>query len=67
MPRHFLRDDDLTPAEQAEVLDSPTRLKADPSAPHAARRQSVAAIFEKTPRAPGCRSRSASPSSAASR
>jgi ornithine carbamoyltransferase len=29
MPRHFLRDDDLTPAEQAEVLDLATAMKAD--------------------------------------
>ncbi len=28
-PRHFLRDDDLTPAEQAEVLDLADALKAD--------------------------------------
>ena len=30
MVRHFLRDDDLTPAEQAEVLDLADSLKADP-------------------------------------
>jgi ornithine carbamoyltransferase len=30
MVRHFLRDDDLTPAEQAEVLDLAITLKADP-------------------------------------
>ncbi len=29
MPRHFLRDDDLTPAEQAEVLDLADRMKKD--------------------------------------
>ncbi|GGV33588.1 ornithine carbamoyltransferase, catabolic [Actinomadura cremea] len=29
MTRHFLRDDDLTPAEQAEVLDLAARAKAD--------------------------------------
>jgi ornithine carbamoyltransferase len=29
MPRHFLRDDDLTPAEQAEVLDLARAMKAD--------------------------------------
>ncbi|HEY7052423.1 MAG TPA: ornithine carbamoyltransferase [Mycobacterium sp.] len=28
--RHFLRDDDLTPAEQAEVLDLAAELKKDP-------------------------------------
>jgi ornithine carbamoyltransferase len=29
MPRHFLRDDDLTPAEQAEVLRLAAAMKAD--------------------------------------
>jgi ornithine carbamoyltransferase len=29
MPRHFLRDDDLSPAEQAEVLDLARAMKAD--------------------------------------
>jgi len=29
MPRNFLRDDDLTPAEQAEVLDLAKAMKAD--------------------------------------
>lgn len=29
MPRHFLRDDDLTPAEQLEVLDLADRMKRD--------------------------------------
>jgi ornithine carbamoyltransferase len=29
MPRHFLRDDDLTPAEQAEVLDLAKAMKAE--------------------------------------
>ena len=28
MARHFLRDDDLTPAEQAEVLDLAKAMKA---------------------------------------
>lgn len=32
MPRHFLRDDDLTPAEQREVLDLALRIKAEPLA-----------------------------------
>jgi len=31
-PRHVLRDDDLAPAEQREVLDLAARLKADPFA-----------------------------------
>ncbi len=30
MTRHFLRDDDLTPAEQAEVLERALEFKADP-------------------------------------
>jgi ornithine carbamoyltransferase len=29
MPRHFLRDDDLSPGEQAEVLDLAAAMKAD--------------------------------------
>jgi ornithine carbamoyltransferase len=29
MPRHFLRDDDLSPAEQAEVLDRAAAMKKD--------------------------------------
>jgi ornithine carbamoyltransferase len=29
MPRHFLRDDDLSPADQAEVLDRAAAMKAD--------------------------------------
>jgi ornithine carbamoyltransferase len=46
--RHFLRDDDLTPAEQARVLDLAAEIKADPAAyrPLAGPR-SVALIFEK--------------------
>jgi ornithine carbamoyltransferase len=49
MPRHFLRDDDLTPAEQREILDLADEFKADPfgSAPLAGPR-SVAVIFEKS-------------------
>jgi len=46
-PRHFLRDDDLGPAEQAEVLDLADRCKADPHADDALRGRSVAVIFEK--------------------
>jgi len=46
--RHFLRDDDLSPAEQATVLDLAARLKAEPYAhqPLAGPR-AVAVIFEK--------------------
>ncbi|GAA0523865.1 ornithine carbamoyltransferase, catabolic [Saccharopolyspora subtropica] len=48
MPRHFLRDDDLTPAEQAEVLDLADQLKADPLGSDAlAGPKSIAVIFEK--------------------
>lgn len=49
MTRHFLRDDDLSPKEQAEVLDLAAKLKNDPyfskvfEGP-----QTVALIFDKT-------------------
>jgi ornithine carbamoyltransferase len=48
MTRHFLRDDDLTPAEQAAVLDLAARMKADRFAyqPLAGPR-SVAVLFDK--------------------
>lgn len=48
MTRHFLVDDDLTPAEQEAVLDAADRMKKDPfaSQPLAGPR-SVAVIFEK--------------------
>ena len=48
MPRHFLRDDDLSPAEQLEVLDLADRVKEDrfASTPLAGPR-SVAVIFDK--------------------
>jgi ornithine carbamoyltransferase len=47
-PRHFLADDDLTPVEQAAVLDLAATLKASPYevAPYAGP-QSVAMIFDK--------------------
>ncbi|MFI5487245.1 ornithine carbamoyltransferase [Micromonospora echinaurantiaca] len=47
-PRHFLRDDDLTPAEQSAVLDLAARMKADRFAhrPLAGPR-SVAVLFDK--------------------
>ena len=49
MIRHFLRDDDLSPSEQREVLDLALELKA---APYSRRPlegpQSVAVIFDKT-------------------
>ncbi|GAA1951938.1 ornithine carbamoyltransferase [Amycolatopsis minnesotensis] len=47
MPRHFLRDDDLTPDEQLAVLDLADELKADPFKSQALKGKSVAAIFEK--------------------
>ncbi len=47
MARHFLRDDDLTPAEQAEVLDLADRMKADRLGFRALQGKSVATIFEK--------------------
>jgi ornithine carbamoyltransferase len=48
MVRHFLADDDLTPAEQATVLDLAAQLKASPYAarPYAGPK-SVAMIFDK--------------------
>lgn len=49
MTRHFLRDDDLSPAEQAEVLELAARLKADRFAERPLEGpQTVAVIFDKT-------------------
>lgn len=49
MTRHFLRDDDLTPAEQREVLTLARELKAQRfSARPLAGPQTVAVIFDKT-------------------
>ncbi len=46
--RHFLRDDDLTPAEQTEVLELGLLLRADRSARHPlAGPRAVAVIFDK--------------------
>ena len=48
MTRHFLRDDDLSAAEQAEVLALAAKLKADPySARPLEGPQAVAVIFDK--------------------
>lgn len=48
MTRHFLRDDDLAPAEQAEVLALAHRLKGDPfSARPLAGPRTVALLFDK--------------------
>ena len=47
--RHFLRDDDVTPLEQAEILDLAERLKTDRWATRAlAGPQTVAVIFDKS-------------------
>ncbi|HEY8590797.1 MAG TPA: ornithine carbamoyltransferase [Naasia sp.] len=49
MTRHFLRDDDLSPGEQAEVLDLALALKRDRFAEKPlAGPQTVAVIFDKT-------------------
>jgi ornithine carbamoyltransferase len=49
MTRHFLRDDDLSPAEQAEVLDLAVRLKRERwSERPLAGPQTVAVIFDKS-------------------
>ena len=46
--RHFLRDDDLTPAEQAEVLDLADELKKDPYSHHVLTGpMTIAVILEK--------------------
>ncbi|MEU8345637.1 ornithine carbamoyltransferase [Actinomadura meyerae] len=48
MARHFLRDDDLTPAEQAEVLDLAAAVKKDRFAHRPLEGpQSVAVLFDK--------------------
>jgi ornithine carbamoyltransferase len=48
MIRHFLRDDDLSPAEQGEVLDLSAAMKADRYAARPlAGPRSVAVVFEK--------------------
>ena len=51
--RHFLKDTDLSPAEQAEVLDLAVRMKAapysvQPFAADGSGRKTVAVIFDKT-------------------
>ncbi|WP_224387897.1 ornithine carbamoyltransferase [Pseudonocardia sp. ICBG1293] len=49
MVRHLLRDDDLTPAEQTEVLDLADRLKADPFAERPlAGPRAVGVVFDKS-------------------
>ena len=49
MTKHFLRDDDITQAEQTEILDLAAALKAQPySEKPLAGPQTVAVIFDKT-------------------
>ena len=49
MTRHFLRDDDLSPAEQAEILDLAEQIKADRwGRQPLAGPQTVAVIFDKS-------------------
>ncbi|GAA3943891.1 ornithine carbamoyltransferase [Microbacterium soli] len=49
MTRHLLRDDDLTPAEQSEILDLAVQLKKDRWSSRAlAGPQTVAVIFDKS-------------------
>ena len=49
MTRHFLKDDDITPAEQAEILERALKLKQDRfSEKPFAGPQTVAVIFDKT-------------------
>ncbi len=49
MVRHFLKDDDITPAEQAEILDLAIALKKDPYREKVfAGPKTVAVIFDKT-------------------
>jgi len=47
MTRHFLRDDDLSPAEQAQVLALAAEHKRTPATVHPLRGRAVAVIFEK--------------------
>lgn len=49
MTRHFLRDDDITPEEQSEIIDLAIKLKNDPySAKPFAGPKTVALIFDKS-------------------
>ena len=47
MVRHFLTDDDLSPAEQAAVLDLAATMKLDPLGHKPLAGKAVATIFEK--------------------
>ena len=49
MTRHFLKDDDISPKEQSEILELALRLKSDPYAEKVfAGPKTVALIFDKT-------------------
>lgn len=48
MTRHFLADDDLTIAEQAEVLALAARMKANPLVEQPFRDRTVAVVFDKS-------------------
>jgi ornithine carbamoyltransferase len=49
MTRHFLRDDDITPAEQSEIINLAIKLKVEPySAKPFAGPKTVALIFDKS-------------------
>lgn len=48
MVRHFLRDDDVDPGEQAEILDLADAMKLDPLGLRPLAGKAVAAIFEKS-------------------
>ena len=49
MTKHFLKDDDITPSEQAQIIDSAIKLKADRFSQRPfAGPQTVAVIFDKT-------------------
>ncbi len=63
--RHFLRDDDLSPAEQREVLELALAMKAEPYArkPLGRPAEPWRSCSTSPPPAPGSRSRSASPTS----
>lgn len=68
MTRHFLRDDDLSPIEQDEVLTLAEQLAGDRFGHQPlAGPKTVAVIFDKSSTRTGSRSRSASPNSAAYR
>ena len=67
--RHFLRDDDVSPQEQAEILDRAAAIKSRPfTRPHASRgRRSSPSSSTSRPCAPRSPSPRPSPTSAASR